>query len=393
MTRQIIALKKVLKNLSALQITVAYLVSSISWFVCSNLWLRMLPATSLPFAQTLRDSIFIIVSSVILYLVSSHCLVSFLYSKKQLQQSQTRFQALYENMTQGVIYISDTGNVISANPAAEQILGMPLMELVGLSLRSTNGKIVNEDGNPFPWREYPSIVALRYGKPVKNVVMGIHNPQLQSLRWLKVDAIPQFGNDTSHPVEVFISLEDITAFRLAQREIEQLAYYDTLTELPNRRLFIDRLNQTVSRAERNHERLALLFLDLDDFKAINDRFGHDGGDILLCEVATRLQQMVRKSDTVARLSGDEFVILLPAIHNENDGVILAKKLLNHLATPLSIQQQQINIRSSIGIASYPADASGAKQLLKCADIAMYQAKRQGKNNYCRYQENSSSPQQ
>ncbi|MCD6527693.1 MAG: diguanylate cyclase [Desulfuromonas sp.] len=380
----IVALKKVLRNLSAIQITAAYLVSSTSWFICSNLMLEVVPPTIHLIAHSLRDGLFILVSSVILYLVASHCRVSFHYSKKQLQQSQTRFQALYENMTQGVIYLSTDGHVISANPAAEQIIGMSLKDLTGLSLRSIEGRILSEDGTIFPWRDYPSILALRYGKPVKNVVMGIYNPQHQSHRWLKVDAVPQFGKDKDHPIEVFISLEDITDFRLAQQEIEQLAYYDTLTELPNRRLFMDRLSQTVNRAQRNNERLALLFLDLDDFKAVNDRFGHAGGDQLLCEVAIGLQQIVRKSDTVARLSGDEFVILLPAIHNDDDGVILAKKILHQFTVPVQIQQQATRIQTSIGIASYPADGSNAEQLLKCADLAMYRAKKQGKNNYCRY---------
>lgn len=377
-------LRRVVQNLSALQITVAYLASSASWFLCSNLLIGMLPADLHSPAHHLRDGVFIALSSVILYLVASHCLVTFLYSRKQLQQSQTRFQALYENMTQGVIYLSDRGEIISANPAAEQILGRSIAELVGLRLRDIDKQIIQEDGSIYPWRDYPNLQALRYGRPIKNIILGVYNPQLQDYRWLKVDALPQFGHDSELPQEVFISLEDITAFRHAQQEIEQLAYYDTLTELPNRRLFMDRLSQSVNWAQRNNEQLALLFLDLDEFKAVNDRLGHAGGDQLLCEVARRLQHLVRKSDTVARLSGDEFVILLPAIHHDDDGAIMAQKMLASLAHPVSIQQQPVPILASIGIASYPTDADSAEALLLCADTAMYRAKKRGKHLFCRY---------
>ncbi len=376
--------KKMCRKITALQVTIVYLVTSTLWIYGSN-WLMdncCLPNASC--LKEIRDGVFILVSGAILYLVASRFLITFLYSEKQLHQSQNRFRALYENLTQGVIYVAADGHVVSANPAAEEITGMPLEQLISLSIRSLKGRLIREDGSEFPWRQYPGVVALNRGEVVKGVIMGFSHPRHKRQCWIRVDAVPQFFSGKPRPDEVFISIEDITEFHSAQKKIEQLAYYDPLTGLPNRRLFMDRLNQTVKHAERNNEHLALLFIDLDKFKSVNDRFGHSGGDDYLCEVAQRLEQAVRKSDTVARLSGDEFVVLLSTVHNGNDGELMAKKLFKQLHPTVGINGHDVSINASIGIACYPQDAASAEGLLQCADTAMYRAKHQGKNNFCSF---------
>nr|WP_320049929.1 sensor domain-containing diguanylate cyclase [uncultured Desulfuromonas sp.] len=376
--------KKMCRKITALQVTIVYLVTSTLWIYGSNWLMENCGLQSIGPLKDVRDGVFILVSGAILYLVASRFLITFLYSEKQLHQSQNRFRALYENMTQGVIYIAADGHVISANPAAEEITGMPLEQLINMSVRSLKGKLVDENGAEFPWRDYPGVIALSRGEVVKNIIMGFHHPRRKTQCWVRVDAVPQFFSSKSQPDEVFISIEDITEFQLAQKKIEQLAYYDALTGLPNRRLFMDRLSQTVKHAERNNEHLALLFIDLDKFKTVNDRFGHSGGDDYLCEVAARLENTVRKSDTVARLSGDEFVVLLSAVNNGNDGELMAKKLFEQLQPTVDIHGHDVSINASIGIASYPQDAASAEGLLQCADTAMYRAKNQGKNNFCSF---------
>ena len=168
--------------------------------------------------------------------------------------------------------------------------------------------------------------------------------------------------------------------RSAERN-EHLAYYDSLTELPNRSLFSKLLKQGLTAAARNGRQLAVLFVDLDRFKNINDTLGHTAGDQLLQEIARRLQGCLRANDTVARLGGDEFVVLLPEIDGPADVENVAQKILGATSKPFATLGQEFHVTASVGISSYPADGEDERTLMKNADIAMYQAKDEGKNNY------------
>jgi diguanylate cyclase (GGDEF)-like protein len=179
--------------------------------------------------------------------------------------------------------------------------------------------------------------------------------------------------------------EGETKLKHAQR-VEYLAYHDGLTGLPNRSLFSKVLSQSISEAHRHERRLAVAFLDLDRFKQINDTLGHEAGDQLLKEVATRLKACVRESDTVARLGGDEFVVLLPELEDEKYAAIVAQKILAATAKPFSLMGQEFRVTASIGISTYPQDGLDEQTLTKNADIAMYQAKAEGKNNFQFYSE-------
>ena len=167
----------------------------------------------------------------------------------------------------------------------------------------------------------------------------------------------------------------------AESEIKKLAYYDSLTGLPNRTLLFDRLQQYLANAMNDGLKVALLFIDLDRFKVINDSLGHTNGDLLLKDVAQRLSLLVRNSDTVARLGGDEFVIALPSITSSEDISRIAAKILSVLSEPIHIDSHEIYSGASIGIAFFPDDGETAADLMKHADIAMYQAKDQGRNAY------------
>lgn len=167
----------------------------------------------------------------------------------------------------------------------------------------------------------------------------------------------------------------------AEQEIRQLAYFDKLTGLPNRTLFQDRLNQALYRARRDNAQIALLYFDLDRFKEINDSLGHQIGDLLLERVAQRLQTLVRHSDTLARIGGDEFVLLLTSLENEHDAVVVADKILAVFISPFELNAQQVFSSPSIGIAIFPDDGQDAETLQKHADIAMYAAKDNGRNAF------------
>lgn len=165
------------------------------------------------------------------------------------------------------------------------------------------------------------------------------------------------------------------------RELESLAMHDALTGLPNRRLFMDRLALAIAYARRNKCTMAVMYLDLDGFKRINDTLGHDVGDILLSMVATRLLDAVRQEDTVARLGGDEFVIAMWGLGHGEGMVKLVTKVILAVAQPYLIQGQQVNITTSVGVSIYPAHGEEEETLLKNADLALYEAKRSGKNRY------------
>jgi diguanylate cyclase (GGDEF)-like protein len=170
------------------------------------------------------------------------------------------------------------------------------------------------------------------------------------------------------------------------RRIEYLAYHDALTGLPNRSMFSKALGQSINEARRYARRLSVAFLDLDRFKQINDTLGHEAGDQLLREVATRLRACVRDSDTVARLGGDEFVVLLPEVGDSMGAAALAQKILAVIARPFTLIGQEFRVTGSIGISSYPEDGLDEQTLKKNADIAMYQAKTEGRNNFQFYSE-------
>lgn len=182
------------------------------------------------------------------------------------------------------------------------------------------------------------------------------------------------------PLMMYGTHQDITQRKLAEEQMLHAAQHDVLTGLPNRFLFEDRLRQQLAMAQRDRERFALMFMDMDRFKPINDRYGHDIGDLLLKEAAKRLQECCRSSDTVARVGGDEFVVLLPEIEREEDALLVAEKMRAALGTPFEIKGLSLQVSLSIGIATYPEHGANAAELSKHADIAMYHAKHGGRDN-------------
>lgn len=198
------------------------------------------------------------------------------------------------------------------------------------------------------------------------------------VEWLSITGVRDENGQISHYIGIS---DDITATKAAQSRIEFLAYHDVLTELPNRQLARDRAEQSIMQAQRSQSGVAVLFVDLDQFKAVNDALGHAAGDELLREAARRLRSSVRESDTVSRQGGDEFIIILPGAGGAEEVSEIAGKLLEMMSAPFDLAGQRVSVSASIGVALYPEDGPDFDTLLKKADMAMYSAKSAGRNAY------------
>jgi len=295
-------------------------------------------------------------------------------AKNALEQSDKKTRAILENALVGIANIQGR-KFLSVNRKFEEIFGFERFEILEVGTEIL-----------FPTEnDYQSIGSAAY-KLLENGEIYQGEWQLkrkdETLFWCNISAKSIVDN---RPDEGTIWLyEDITQRKENEKELRLLANYDTLTGLPNRSLFHDRLEQVLERATRYDGVFALLFIDLDRFKTINDSFGHTAGDELLKEVAKRLLSCVRGSDTVSRLGGDEFTIIIPDVESTIATTKFAEKIIQVMDEPIMLLGQEVRITPSIGISMFPGDARDAATLLQNADAAMYHAKSEGRNNYQYY---------
>ncbi|WP_420267186.1 diguanylate cyclase domain-containing protein [Candidatus Magnetominusculus dajiuhuensis] len=200
-------------------------------------------------------------------------------------------------------------------------------------------------------------------------------------RWVLDTGTPRFTHDGTFAGFIG-SCVGISERKEAEEQLQHIAHFDLLTDLPNRFLFFDRMNQAIEQAKRYNHIIALLFLDLNRFKSVNDTLGHHAGDVLLKETAKRLSACVRHVDTVARMGGDEFNIILSAIHEQADVQSVAEKIITALSVPFYIDGTECSIGVSIGISMFPVNSSDTAMLIQQADMAMYKAKSSGQSSYC-----------
>ena len=224
-------------------------------------------------------------------------------------------------------------------------------------------------GAPIADADLPHAVALRTGNAVRAMIVGLREGD-GTVRWRQIDAVPTDDG------RVVTTIVDVSEQREAERALREQALRDALTQLPNRALFLDRLEHGIARAKREKAVLSLLVMDLDAFKDVNDTFGHHAGDGLLRQVAERLARTVRKSDSLARLGGDEFAFVLPNT-NEIGASVVVRSLLSALEAPFSIEGQSVSVGASLGLALFPRHSEDAAGLMRRAEIAMYTAKRAG----------------
>ncbi|MGB0732276.1 MAG: EAL domain-containing protein [Pontibacterium sp.] len=293
-------------------------------------------------------------------------------SRRKIQQEQQRLLAsVFSHSSEGIFITDPALRIIQVNPAFTKITGITAAEAVDcpadILCSASNDKSLIERiqhslSHKDDWRGELEIV--RYGVQSLNI-------------WMTLNKVLDENSNISNYIGV---LFDITEKKSADARISYLAFYDTLTGLANRRLFEERLQQSVRMCKRTQHSLALLYIDLDRFKSINDSLGHKTGDILLKQVAERLKTSVRESDTVARLGGDEFAIILEDSDEANVSSI-TESLLSRLAEPFSLDGHEAFAGASVGISIYPRDGDSADTLVRHADIAMYRAKDAGRNTY------------
>ena len=275
--------------------------------------------------------------------------------------------------TEEAIIISDANNVIvSVNRAFVRITGYSEAEVIGKNPRILNS---GRQGKEFYQAMWQSIKEIGYwqGEIWNRRKSGEIYPE-----WLSISTVKNSRNEIMRHVAIFM---DITKRKEVEQRIHLLAYYDPLTSLPNRVLFGDRLGQALAASRRGGGKVALLFLDLDRFKSINDSLGHAAGDSLLQSVADRLKLCIREMDSICRQGGDEFMVLLPGIEKREDVAAIAQKILAAMSDPHYIEGRNLVVSFSIGISIYPADADTPEALIQNADAAMYHAKEHGRNNF------------
>lgn len=275
------------------------------------------------------------------------------------------------------------GRVTFVNPEAERLLGWSRAELLGKNGHETF-HYMRTDGTLIPTQDCPVHQAILTGKTYHALNDHLVRKDGTIIPVSIVSSPIIRDGEVTGSVAAF---QDITLRLKAEEKIRQLAFYDTLTDLPNRRLLLDRLDQALSHAERHQRSLAVMFMDIDHFKNVNDTLGHDVGDELLKVMAARLNTCVRSEDTIARQGGDEFVVVLSEIGNPQDAAIVAEKIIETLRQPISIKGHELQVTCSIGIAVYPAQGTDdAVVLMKKADIAMYAVKEAGRNGYRFFQD-------
>jgi diguanylate cyclase (GGDEF)-like protein/PAS domain S-box-containing protein len=285
--------------------------------------------------------------------------------------------AVVESTREGVLITDADSHIMAINRAFTEITGYQEQEVIG---RKPSFLASGRHGRDFYQAMWSSIrtAGCWQGELWNRRKDGELFPE-----WLTINVVKDADGRIINYVGVF---SDISQLKRSQNQLEYLAHHDPLTGLPNRLLLNAWLEHALLRAERNQSLGAILFLDLDRFKHINDSLGHSVGDELLIQVANRFRQAVRRDDAVARLGGDEFTVLLENIREGEDAALLAEKLINALIEPFSVEGQQFFIGVSIGISIFPQDGNTVEQLLRNADAAMYRAKEEGRNTYRFYKE-------
>lgn len=295
--------------------------------------------------------------------------------KTELENSQNQLNAIIRHAMDGIVTISESGEIEGFNPAAEEIFGYAQEEV--------SGKPITMLLSPDLLAQYRAELQ-RYLQSSQHCSVGIRGQEVIALR-KNGELFPMELSASEMEIKeqrFFVAIvRDVTERKLVERKIKHMAQHDHLTGLPNRSLFLDQLEHNIKLAKRRRQKTAVLFLDLDGFKQVNDTLGHDAGDLLLKEVAIRIKSVLRESDVAARMGGDEFTFVLDDIGSHENAAAVAQKIIETLSEKFNLKDHESQIGGSIGIAVYPDDAADHEALLRRADEAMYVAKKSGKNTY------------
>lgn len=293
-----------------------------------------------------------------------------------LQESEQLFRTFFHSAGTGMIITHPEGNIQQVNRSFADMLGYQVDPLLMKDVAS----LIHPDDLP---NHTALINQLLYGdsSAARSEIRFLH--QQGGVIWglLNMSLIRDPHNNPSH---IICQIQDITERKEFEKQLHHLATHDPLTDLPNRALFFDRLEHAIRVADRNNRWLAVLFLDLDGYKAVNDLYGHLHGDQLLQVISRRLQASLRQSDTVARIGGDEFAFILENLKEPQQIPFIVEKILNSVTQPLRVNNQYLLITASVGVSLFPTHGRDAQSLVSCADQAMYLAKDKGKNQIIFY---------
>lgn len=304
---------------------------------------------------------------------SNHALLVEINERHQAEQQLLIFGQAFECALEGIGITDPAGTLVAVNRAFTEITGYTSEEMIGRNVRILSSGKQDQGFYRRMWE-----ILLETGR-WRGEIWNRRKSGEVFPEYLNISAIRDEHGYVTHYVAVF---HDLTEQKQQDSLIHHQAFHDDLTGLPNRRLAHDRIGVSISHVKRSRNLLAVLFLDLDNFKKINDSLGHDRGDELLIQVANRLVAQVREEDTVARLGGDEFLIMVAAINSEAVVTELCQRLLRSFTSPFTVEGADLFVTASIGVAFYPRDGDHAGILTKHADIAMYEAKAKGKNTSC-----------
>lgn len=294
-------------------------------------------------------------------------------TEQKTNEEKLRQSAVAVNSTTDAIAVIDSSNrIIEVNRAYSEITGYAREEALGKTTA-----LLQSGKHPDHFYALQKDVLLSKGFWQGEVWKRRKNGELFP-SWSSITTVRDESQEIINYISVF---SDLSPIQHSQEKLNFLNHHDPLTALPNRILFSDRLDHALSRAQRENKKLAIIFIDLDRFKKINDTLGHPLGDIILQQAAQRIKKNIRDEDTVARLGGDEFVVIMEEIHQAQDVVALAKKLLAAFNTPFSVKEHELHLSISMGISLYPSDAQDSETLIRNADTAMYRAKEEGRNDF------------
>ncbi len=302
----------------------------------------------------------------------SYAVIRDISQRKSTERTLTMAAQVFENCRDAILITDNAGRVVAVNPAFTDITGFAPDGVIGGEVPHLRSGL----HEPAFYQEMWDYVAVH--DHWEGELLCVRSNAEEYPVWVALTAIRDGSGRISNYMAI---LSDITDRKQVEEQTRHLAEHDFLTDLPNRVLFLDRLHQALATARRQHTRVAVMFLDLDRFKAINDSLGHQAGDVVLKEVAARLTRCVRGVDTVSRQGGDEFVVLLADIGGADQAAHVAGSVMQAVAQPMTVFAHEVSLSASIGISMYPSDGDDVDTLLHHADVAMYHAKQNGRDAF------------
>jgi diguanylate cyclase (GGDEF)-like protein/PAS domain S-box-containing protein len=294
-------------------------------------------------------------------------------SERRQAEAQLRLAAaVFDSTQEGIIVTDAQRRILRVNPAFSTITGYQPQEVLGRQPSLQRSGRQNAEFYQRMWQSLRST-----GQWQGEVWNRRKNVEVYPV-WENISQVTDAAGEVSHYVAI---LSDITPMKAVEAQLRHVAHHDPLTGLPNRLLFANALQLSIARAERHRQCIALLFIDLDRFKLINDSLGHAAGDELLVEMARRLKAVVRAEDAVARLGGDEFTVIVEEVASPDDAAVLSRKIITALSQPATLAGREVAVAASVGVAMYPDDAATVENPCKAADSAMYHAKERGRGTY------------